>query len=226
MSEPKKRKVQIDSQLSPKNHFNKFFTSKNKPGLRIQFGETLQTEIDNRESIYKKLPNGTNDNTKVSFDAFKDKTKIDLLNVEKDMLDNNTPRLIKNVENHKVDDLSNDLPIECDKSPGESKGKGGEAEKTSRSEKRANRTPRATMNDESLLENGFCVECMVEVPLRARHCKDCGKCVATFDHHCVWIANCVGEKNKRLFYIFLLMHSLELIISFFIVNNFYNSDCA
>ena len=39
--------------------------------------------------------------------------------------------------------------------------------------------------------------------MRSKHCKSCKKCIATFDHHCPWIDNCVGEKNKPLFLIFI-----------------------
>jgi palmitoyltransferase len=27
--------------------------------------------------------------------------------------------------------------------------------------------------------------------------------VATFDHHCPWIGNCIGEKNRNIFFIFI-----------------------
>ena len=58
--------------------------------------------------------------------------------------------------------------------------------------------------------NYFCSDCCIDVPLRAKHCKTCNKCIATFDHHCSWIANCIGEKNKRLFIIFLTIHSIYI----------------
>jgi hypothetical protein len=37
-----------------------------------------------------------------------------------------------------------------------------------------------------------CEHCRTTQLLRAKHCYDCGRCVATFDHHCFWIGNCVG----------------------------------
>jgi len=41
----------------------------------------------------------------------------------------------------------------------------------------------------------FCLTCMVRKPLRGKHCRSCGRCVARFDHHCQWINNCVGAAN-------------------------------
>jgi hypothetical protein len=26
------------------------------------------------------------------------------------------------------------------------------------------------------------------------------RCVSDFDHHCIWINNCVGSKNYKIFY--------------------------
>ena len=45
--------------------------------------------------------------------------------------------------------------------------------------------------------------CYQNQPLRAKHCRKCDHCVATHDHHCPWIGNCVGERNKRFFYAYL-----------------------
>jgi len=45
----------------------------------------------------------------------------------------------------------------------------------------------------------YCFLCQVSVKRRSKHCKVCKKCVDEFDHHCVWLNNCVGVRNYSLF---------------------------
>lgn len=44
------------------------------------------------------------------------------------------------------------------------------------------------------IERRYCTVCNLEQPIRARHCKHCERCVASYDHHCPWL----GRKPKFL----------------------------
>ncbi|XP_061346044.1 protein S-acyltransferase 10 [Gastrolobium bilobum] len=48
-----------------------------------------------------------------------------------------------------------------------------------------------------------CAYCNVEQPPRTKHCHDCDKCVLQFDHHCVWLGNCIGQGNHCQFWWYL-----------------------
>eukprot|EP00933_Yihiella_yeosuensis_P034448 TRINITY_DN27933_c0_g1_i1.p1 TRINITY_DN27933_c0_g1~~TRINITY_DN27933_c0_g1_i1.p1 ORF type:complete len:419 (+),score=28.37 TRINITY_DN27933_c0_g1_i1:101-1357(+) len=68
--------------------------------------------------------------------------------------------------------------------------------------------------DDLLMRPRWCKRCKLYQPLRTKHCHDCGRCVRTHDHHCPWIGSCVGERNRVLFYWFLLLQSVELLVFF------------
>ncbi|XP_062999231.1 palmitoyltransferase ZDHHC4 [Elgaria multicarinata webbii] len=59
--------------------------------------------------------------------------------------------------------------------------------------------------DGVMFESGIdCSTCEVRKPARAKHCGVCNGCVHRFDHHCVWVNNCIGAFNTRYFLVYLL----------------------
>ena len=61
-------------------------------------------------------------------------------------------------------------------------------------------------------DENFCTICVLRKPLRSKHCKRCGRCVAKHDHHCPWIHNCVGVNNHRHFYLYILSTEIGILI--------------
>ncbi|KAK5101329.1 palmitoyltransferase akr1 [Lithohypha guttulata] len=53
-------------------------------------------------------------------------------------------------------------------------------------------------------EQNFCIQCMIRRPLRSKHCRRCGRCVAKHDHHCPWINSCVANNNIRHFFLYIV----------------------
>lgn len=54
----------------------------------------------------------------------------------------------------------------------------------------------------------LCHSCKTVKPLRASHCKICNRCVLAFDHHCPYVQNCVGYKNRPYFFFFVLSFTI------------------
>jgi len=59
----------------------------------------------------------------------------------------------------------------------------------------------------------FCNTCHAFKPDRAYHCSQCNKCILRFDHHCPWTGHCIGNRNHKIFYVFLFWVVITLIFN-------------
>lgn len=86
----------------------------------------------------------------------------------------------------------------------------------------------------------YCQKCSLYKPPRAHHCRICNRCVLRMvcltyisfmyyldvlhielkvfhfgykDHHCVWMNNCVGHANYKIFFIFVMYAVVACIYS-------------
>ena len=55
----------------------------------------------------------------------------------------------------------------------------------------------------------FCPTCFIFRPARASHWAICDNCVSRWDHHCPWMGTCIGRRNFKYFYYFLVHIALS-----------------
>ncbi|KAA8516409.1 hypothetical protein F0562_016702 [Nyssa sinensis] len=59
----------------------------------------------------------------------------------------------------------------------------------------------------------YCQKCSHYKPPRAHHCRVCRRCVLRMDHHCIWMNNCVGHANYKVFFVFIVYAVIACIYS-------------
>ncbi|KAL4472986.1 hypothetical protein ABPG72_020680 [Tetrahymena utriculariae] len=59
----------------------------------------------------------------------------------------------------------------------------------------------------------ICDTCGIYKDNNRKHCRQCDNCVNGFDHHCIWLNNCIGRNNYRSFILFLFFLSTQLIFT-------------
>ena len=77
-------------------------------------------------------------------------------------------------------------------------------------------------------KNKMCKTCKVQKPARSKHCRVCNICVSKFDHHCIWIKQCVGQRNYKYFLMYLSSHAILTgygwIAGFYILHGLVEKD--
>ena len=79
-------------------------------------------------------------------------------------------------------------------------------------------------DEEKKESSHFCKYCNLPTVSRSRHCFSCNECVLDFDHHCPFVANCIGRYNHKYFIFFLFYTSLGTLYALMVTYRPF-SDC-
>jgi hypothetical protein len=59
----------------------------------------------------------------------------------------------------------------------------------------------------------MCQICETHVHSRTKHCGECNRCVAVFDHHCKWLNNCIGTLNYNYFLALITVYLIHTLFA-------------
>ena len=65
----------------------------------------------------------------------------------------------------------------------------------------------------------YCSICKIYKINKIHHCSKCNICIDEMDHHCPWICNCVGKKNKKYFMLLLFYGFIGSLIGLITIFN-------
>lgn len=72
------------------------------------------------------------------------------------------------------------------------------------------------INKGKSIKYNLCYTCNIVRPSRTSHCAECDNCTERFDHHCIWIGQCVGKRNYRNFILFLIFLNIFAVMQLII----------